>query len=200
MKRAARLWVLLACALVAGWTGAAAQAQAVELVSVGSFDSPTFIANPPGDAHRLFVVEKPGRVRIIRDGVTLAQPFLDIAADVSSPGERGLLSIAFPPDYSATGLFYVYYTDLQGDIRIDEFARSAVNPDVANHATRRPVLEIPHPTFGNHNGGQLQFGPDGLLYATIGDGGGGGDPNGNAQNLGTLLGKIIRIDPRPPAG
>jgi hypothetical protein len=133
VKRTSRLWlVLLAFAFIAGWTAAAAQSQAIELVPVGSFDSPVFVANPPGDAHRLFIVEKPGRVRIIRDGVTLAQPFLDIAADVSSVGERGLLSIAFPPDYSASGLFYVYYTDLEGDIRIDEFARSAVTPDLVD--------------------------------------------------------------------
>jgi glucose/arabinose dehydrogenase len=97
--------------------------------------------------------------------------------------ERGLLSIAFAPDYTTSGLFYVYYVDPMGDIKIEEFP------------SRRLVLTQQHRDFANHNGGQLQFGPDGMLYAALGDGGGGGDPLGNAQNLGTLLGKLIRIDP-----
>jgi glucose/arabinose dehydrogenase len=106
--------------------------------------------------------------------------------------------MAFAPDYADSGRFYVYYTDLDGDVRIEEFRRSA-DPNVADPASRRLLLTQEHSENGNHNAGQLQFGPDGLLYAAIGDGGGAGDPNGNAQNLGTLLGKIIRIDPRPPA-
>ena len=109
-----------------------------------------------------------------------------------------MLSVAFAPDYSDSGRLYIYYTDKSGDIRIEEVRRSASNPDAADPATRRLLLTQEHREFVNHNGGQLQFGPDGYLYAALGDGGGGGDPHGNAQNLGTLLGKVIRIDPLPP--
>ena len=106
--------------------------------------------------------------------------------------------MAFAPDYATSGRFYVYFVDPAGDIRIEEVRRSAANPDVADLATRRLVLTQQHRDFANHNAGQLQFGPDGLLYAALGDGGGGGDPLRNAQNLGSLLGKVIRIDPRAP--
>ena len=114
-------------------------------------------------------------------------------------GERGLLSVAFPPDYATSGRFYVYFTDTGGDIRIEEYRRSA-NADLADRTTRRAVLGIEHSSQSNHNGGQLQFGPDGYLYAGTGDGGGGNDIHDNAQNLGTLLGKLLRIDPDLMAG
>ena len=113
---------------------------------------------------------------------------------MSTGGERGLLSMAFAPDYATSGKFYVYFTDAGGDIRIEEYRRSS-NPDRADPATRRLVLTIEHSSEDNHNGGQLQFGPDGYLYAATGDGGGGNDVHDNAQNLGTLLGKLLRIDP-----
>jgi glucose/arabinose dehydrogenase len=114
--------------------------------------------------------------------------------------ERGVLSMVFAPDYATSRRFYVAYTAPNGDVTIDEFRRSGDNPDRADPASRRNLLSVEHRENGNHNAGQLQFGPDGLLYATIGDGGGGGDPNGNAQNLGTLLGKLIRIDPAGGGG
>ncbi len=166
---------------------------------IGVFSTPVYVTSEPADADRLYVVEQGGRIQLVDGGVPASTPFLDISADVGTDNlERGLLSVAFAPDYADSGRFYVYYTDLDGDVRIEEFRRSA-DPNVADPASRRLLLTLEHSENGNHNAGQLQFGPDGLLYAAIGDGGGSGDPNGNAQSLGTLLGKVIRIDPRPPA-
>ena len=120
---------------------------------------------------------------------------------MTSGGERGLLSMAFAPDYAASGIFYVYYTRSQdGAIQVDEFHRDAANPDIGDPATVRHVLTVPHPGESNHNGGQLQFGPDGMLYLGTGDGGGGGDPFRAAMNLQDLRGKILRIDPREQNG
>ena len=114
-------------------------------------------------------------------------------------GESGLLSMAFAPDYARTRRFYVYYTENNGFIRIEQYTRSRGSADRALPGSARLVLRVPHNRF-NHKGGQLQFGPDGMLYAGFGDGGGGGDPDRNAQNIGRLLGKLIRIDPRPGGG
>lgn len=163
----------------------------------GSFSLPTYVTTPPADSSRLFVTEQAGRVRLIVNGVTQAQPFLDISGDTTASGERGLFSIAFAPDYAASGRFYVFHTEPAGDLRIEEFRRSAGNPNLADPATRRVVLSIEHSENNNHNGGALQFGPDGCLYIGIGDGGSQGDPHRNAQNLGVMLGKILRIDPNP---
>jgi glucose/arabinose dehydrogenase len=125
----------------------------------------------------------------------VSHAFLDISGLVQSGGERGLLSIAFPPDYARSRRFYVYYTDHAGNIRVDEFKRKGATR--AARGSRRAVLEIPHPVNANHNGGQLQFLGD-LLYLGTGDGGSGGDPPNNAQNRHSLLGKLLRIDPRRP--
>src|SRR4051794_16899938 len=168
---------------------------AVSLAQIGSFASPVYLTSPPGDA-RLFVVEQGGTVRVIRDGAVRPAPFLDVTSRITSGGERGLLSIAFAPDYATSGLFYAYFTNGNGDVEVDEFSRSAGDPDVADGAPRRTLFVVAHPGQSNHNGGQLQFGPDGLLYAGTGDGGGAGDPNGNAQNPSSRLGKLLRIDPR----
>jgi glucose/arabinose dehydrogenase len=168
------------------------------LEPVGVFSSPVYVTSQPDDPDRLFVVEKGGSIKLV-DGVGLPTTFLDISAHVGTDDlERGLLSVAFATDYATSGRLYVYFTDGGGDVRIEEFRRSASDPNVADPATRRLVLTQEHSQFGNHNGGQLQFGPDGLLYAALGDGGGVGDPLRNGQNLGSLLGKIIRIDPRQP--
>jgi glucose/arabinose dehydrogenase len=168
------------------------------LEPVGAFNLPVYATSPPDEPNSLFVVEKDGRIQVVH-GAAPPRTFLDITADVGTDNlERGLLSMAFAPDYATSGLFYVYYTDNGGDIRIEEFRRSAGDPNAADPASRRLVLTQEHSEFANHNGGQLHFGRDGLLYASLGDGGSGGDPHGNAQNLGTLLGKIIRIDPRQP--
>jgi glucose/arabinose dehydrogenase len=166
----------------------------VALKRIGSFAEPTYVAGAPGFPKLLFVVEQPGRVMVMRGAHELGHPFLDIRDLVGDGGERGLLSIAFPPDYQRSRRFYVYYTDNDGNIRVEEFKRrSAVR---AARDSRRTVIEIPHPVNANHNGGQLQVLGD-LLYFGTGDGGSGGDPPNNAQNKRSLLGKLLRIDPRP---
>jgi glucose/arabinose dehydrogenase len=156
MGRAALAAVALAVALAYG--GEAAPGDP-ELALIGTFSSPTYLTTPPGDAERLFVVEQGGRVRVVRNGVALPTAFLDLTSLVLSGGERGLLSMAFAPDYAASGRFYVYYTARNpvGEVTIAEYRRSA-NPDVADATTARLVLTIPHSSFANHNGGQLQFG------------------------------------------
>ena len=133
------------------------------------------------------------------DGEPAEEPFLDLSGEVSTGSEQGLLSVAFAPDYERSGRFFVNFTDTEGGTRIQEFRRDADDPRVADPGTRRELLRIEQP-FENHNGGLLLFGPDDLLYVGTGDGGSGGDPMRNAQNLSTLLGKILRIDPAPDGG
>lgn len=158
---------------------------------VAGLTSPVYVTAPPGDT-RLFIIEQPGRVRIYKDGALLPASFLDITGPVLDGGERGLLSMAFDPGYSVNGRFYVYYTDINGDIVVDRFTVSA-NPDIANTTAER-VIAVQHRMAGNHNGGMVTFGPDGMLYLAPGDGGGGGDPQDNGQNINSLLGKLLRID------
>jgi glucose/arabinose dehydrogenase len=165
----------------------------VRLVRVGLFRLPVHVTGPPGDPSRVMVVERDGRIRVVKDGNVQGRPFLDIRRRVSSSHEQGLLSMAFAPDYAESGLFYVYFTDRAGDQRVVEFRRRG--PDQAELRSGRLVLRMPD-DHQYHNGGQLAFGPDGMLYIGTGDGGGVGDPRGNAQDLGSLLGKILRIDPR----
>jgi glucose/arabinose dehydrogenase len=174
--------------------GATPGTLATQLVP-GPYTEPIFVTAPPGDTSRLFVVERGGTIRQVKDGVLLPAPFLDISDLVLPEGEQGLLSMAFAPDYATSKRFYVFYTDKAGNNRIEEFRR--YTPDRASRASRRVVLRIEHPVAANHNGGQLQFGPDGYLYASTGDRGGGVDPRTTAQNLGSLHGKLLRIDPRP---
>ena len=169
---------------------------AVQPVVTSGLASPVHLASPPND-DRLFVVEQPGRVRIIQNGSLLDTPFLDIDAKVMSGGEQGLLSIAFHPQYATNRHFYVYYTDNAGDIQVERYTASASSPNVADPASARPIINVPHPTHTNHNGGQLAFGPDGFLYIGTGDGGAGGDPPNNAQNRNVLLGKLLRLDVNP---
>jgi glucose/arabinose dehydrogenase len=185
-----------------GSTGVAAgQGDRVRLVKVGDFSAPLHVTAPPGDRRRAFVVEQAGRIWVVRGGKRLPEPFLDISGRISAGGERGLLSLAFAPDYGRSGRFYVYFTGPDGAINVVEYRRGA-SPDAADPASARSVLVQPHPA-SNHNGGLLLFGPDDLLYIGVGDGGGGGDQHGrrgNGQDLGALLGKILRIDPRPAGG
>jgi glucose/arabinose dehydrogenase len=166
----------------------------VRLEKLGDFDQPLYVTQPPGERRDLFVVEKTGRIILVRDGQPQPTPFLDLGDQVSTGFEQGLLSVAFAPDYQRSGLLYVDYTDTAGDTHVVEYRRSesgaSADPDSA-----REVLRVEQP-FSNHNGGLLLFGPDDLLYIGLGDGGGGGDPDRNGQNLSTLLGKILRIDPR----
>jgi glucose/arabinose dehydrogenase len=158
--------------------------------------SPVFLTAPTGDVGRLFIVEQGGLIRILNslDGTPRATPFLDVAGLIVTGGERGLLGMAFDPNYAGNGRFYIYYTNTAGDIVIARYGVSS-NPDIANAGAQAILKTIAHPTNQNHNGGMLAFGPDGCLYAGIGDGGGSGDPNGNAQNTNSLLGKILRLDP-----
>ena len=175
-------------------------ARGVRLRKVADFDDPVYLTSPPGDRARQFVVEQGGRVMVVRDGRKRSRPFLDIRGQVTAGGEQGLLSIAFPPDYAQSGLFYVYFTDEAGDQRIVEYRRASA--DRADAGSARLVLRMPDDEV-NHNGGLMLFGPDGLMYVGTGDGGGGGDLHGrrgNAQDLGSLLGKILRFDPRAGGG
>lgn len=164
-------------------------ALAVEVVATG-LNSPLALTAPEGDA-RQFVVEQPGRIRIVRDTL-LTQPFLDITGIVQSGGERGLLGLAFHLSYAANGFFFVYYTNNSGDTRVARYSVST-DPNVADPASASTILSVAQP-FGNHNGGALVFGPDGMLYIGLGDGGNGGDPLGHGQDSTTLLGTILRID------
>src|SRR5262249_18393797 len=157
--------------------------------------------SPPGDPYRLFVTERAGRIMVVRHDEVLPKPFLDLTAFVRSSGlEQGLLSIAFAPDYGTSGNFYVMFTaplksEPRGSALIgSRFQRSASDPDRADPFSGRRILYIRHPASAHHNGGQLQFGPDGDLYIGVGDGGYLGDPEGNGQNPDTLFGKILRID------
>ncbi len=167
---------------------------------VGGLSNPVFITHAGDGSGRLFIVERSGRIRVVKNGSLLATPFLDIQSLVkSTSGEQGLLGLAFHPSYESNGKFYVVYTaprpgDSNGSIlTLRQYSVSTGNPDLANSASGTTILTIDHPTYSNHNGGTLAFGNDGYLYWSTGDGGGGGDPNNNAQNLTSLLGKILRI-------
>jgi glucose/arabinose dehydrogenase len=183
----------LAAALVLLALPATASA-APTLVPVGTFEQPVHVAAPPGDAARLFVVERAGRVQVLVNGQKAATPFLDIATGVSDTGERGLLSIAFPNDYATSGLFYVFYTDLDGNLIIREGQRTAADPNRGELG--RNLFTVEHSSASNHNGGQLAFGPDGALYISTGDG---ASNPANAQDPNSRLGKILRMNPRTDA-
>jgi len=176
-------------------TGSGATLDAV-LVQTG-FVMPTHLSAPRLDPNRLFVVEQEGRIQMIKDGGV--STFLDITGKVACCGERGLLSVAFHPDFETNGFFYVYYTqnapDPQPDGNLIIARYHATSPDVGDPSSETILLTIPHTSQANHNGGNLNFGPDGFLYAATGDGGGGGDPDENAQNDAVQLGKLLRIDP-----
>jgi glucose/arabinose dehydrogenase len=160
-------------------------------VVAGGLQDPLEAQAPPGDP-RLFIVEQAGRIRVLEGGRLLPTPFLDLTRQVSYGGERGLLGLAFHPAYARNGFFYVNYTDKKGDTRVERYHVSR-DPGVADPASRTLVLEVDQP-YSNHNGGCLRFGPDGMLYIGMGDGGSGGDPHGNGQNRQALLGKLLRLD------
>lgn len=180
-----------------GSTDSAAGSGNINWTRVGTgFASPVFASSAPGDPNTLYVVEQ-NEARVMRlnpaTGVTNPTPFLDIPnGEISASGERGLLGLAFHPNYAANGFFYVFLTNPAGDIEVRRYTRGASG--TADLATMTPIITVPHPNFGNHNGGWIGFGPDGNLYIATGDGGSGGDPSNNAQNKNSLLGKILRID------
>jgi glucose/arabinose dehydrogenase len=197
MSRSIRILTLL-CAGLAALLALAPAAGAVKERKIGDFDHPVYVTGAPGYPKLLFVVEQPGSVRVVRGHHKLGHAFLNIRGMVGYDGaERGLLSIAFPPDYKQSGRFYVFFNNDQGDIQVMEFVRRSATR--ARRSSGRLVLEINHRANSNHNGGQLQFLGD-LLYISTGDGGSGGDPPNNAQNLDSLLGKILRIHPTPGGG
>ncbi|MFL5964966.1 MAG: PQQ-dependent sugar dehydrogenase [Gaiellaceae bacterium] len=176
---------------VLGAAAAIAPTPAVTIRPVlGGFDSPTYLASTPAEPNRLYVVEQPGRIRYLVRG-RVAGTFLDIRSRVKSGGEQGLLSVAFSPAYKRNHRFYVDYTDRNGNTRVVEF-RSRNGRGVVS--TARQLLFVGQP-YPNHNGGQLQFGPDGRLYVGMGDGGSAGDPGNRAQNLSIRLGKLLRTNP-----
>ena len=164
----------------------------LELFASG-FSSPVDIANAGDD--RLFIVEKRGVIKIINaQGVTETTPFLDIQSVVNNNGsERGLLGLAFSPDYANNGLFYVNYTEAGGGTVVASYQVSENDPDVADGTSATEIISVDQ-DFGNHNGGDIEFGPDGYLYIGMGDGGSGGDPNDRSQDPQELLGKMLRID------
>ncbi len=165
-------------------------------------DQPTFAASAPGDASRLYVLEQTGRMLVLENGQARDQPFLDLRSELVSGGEQGLLGLAFHPDYASNGRFFVHYSSAsvparsidEGDGVIAEFSRSITSDTLADPLSQRQLLVV-HQPYPNHNGGMLAFSPkDGFLYIGLGDGGSGGDPHGNGQNLSTWLGKMLRID------
>jgi len=191
--------VFVALLLVAGVAGpSAAQGQAQAALVASGLTQPLFVAAPDGDP-RLFVVERAGRIRLVKNGVTQATPFLDISTRVGTLGEGGMLGLAFPADYASSGLFTVYYTDSNLDSVVARFEVTA-NPDVADPSSEEELLFVDQPNgtgFQNHKGGTLHYGPDGFLWFATGDGGGSNDPLENAQNPQSLLGKMLRIDVGP---
>ncbi len=176
-----------------------AQSQSVDIETFASgFNSPVNLQNA-GDA-RLFVVEQNGFIKILNpDGTTNSTPFLDISSQVSCCGERGLLGLAFHPDYANNGFFYVNYTDTDGDTQVSRFSVDPADPNIALSGSELPIIDYAQP-FSNHNGGCVAFGPDGFLYISSGDGGSGGDPGNRAQNTELLLGKLLRLDVDNPSG
>ena len=163
----------------------------LRLVTVGRFSSPVHLASAPGARGRLWVVEQAGRIRMVVNGRVARQPFLDIRSRVQSGGEQGLLSVAFHPSYARNRRFYVNYTDTAGDTRVVEYRANRAGTRALRRT--RQLLFVDQP-YVNHNGGQLAFGPDGGLYVGMGDGGSAGDPENRAQNMRTVLGKLVRID------
>jgi Glucose / Sorbosone dehydrogenase len=174
------------------------QSNSLRLQTISTnLNSPVFMTAPSGDSTRLFIVQQGGLIRVfdVVGGSLLTAPFLNVSSLLSTGGERGLLGMAFDPQYAVNRQFFVFYTNIAGDIVIARYLRSAANVNLADPSSATVLLTVAHPTFANHNGGMLAFGPDGCLYAGVGDGGSGGDPNNNGQNQFSLLGKLLRLNP-----
>src|SRR5262245_4470457 len=200
--RLLRAPLVLATLAITAWLAPAAGA-APSLVKLGDFSAPVYVTGPPGDTSRVFVVEQGGKIQLLVNGVRQSTPFLDVSGILSSGEERGLLSMAFSPDYQTSGRFWIYVTvkaanatsGTEGEIQVREYRRAD-----ANHASPSPVkilLTARHDAADNHNGGQLQVGPDGMLWLGTGDGGGSDNDAvpGSSQDVTNPLGKIMRIDP-----
>jgi glucose/arabinose dehydrogenase len=167
----------------------------LEPTTIRGFDHPTAIVSPDDGSGRIFVTDEPGVIRVVRDGVLLPTPALDIRSRVGSTNtdEDGLLGLAFPPDFAAKQYAYIYFTDANNTSRFFRIHVSAADPDAFDPSGMQLILSVPQP-YANHKGGQLAFGPDGYLYIGLGDGGSERDPGNRGQGLSTLLGKILRID------
>jgi glucose/arabinose dehydrogenase len=189
IRAAAKIWVV--AVLLAGvWC---ASAQALSLTSIGSFEEPVYVTSAPDNPERLFVVERPGRIVEVENGTRTV--FADLRSLINDTGEGGLLSIALSPDFQTSGRLYVYYTgkkETPAEIHVEEMVASGGTVPLSS---RRSIFEFPHPNQTNHYGGQLQIGPDNRLYVGTGDGGGQDDEEHNAQDLGSPLGKILRVNP-----
>jgi glucose/arabinose dehydrogenase len=203
-ERGRSLGVAVALLAALCWLAAGGSAKAglatYELHRIGNFKNPVHVDNAPGANNLLFVVGQKGTIHVLKNEKKVKRPFLNIRDRVRFGGEEGLFSVAFHPGYAENRAFYVYYTNLAGDVQIDQFKRKKSRRAQASEGSRKRVIKIPHDQASNHNGGQLQFGPDGLLYAGIGDGGPQGDPENDAQSSDTLLGKLIRIQPALSGG
>lgn len=197
-------FLAVACTSLLAEAEAAKPQQTMQLKAreIGRVLNPVYTAVPPGDAGRnkVFVVQRGGDVRIIRDGTLLRQRFLSVRDLVGDFNEQGLLSIAFHPRYERNGRVYAYFADLDDNVRVVSFERSADRPLSVDPDSMRDVITIPHPRFPAHNGGTVAFGPDGNMWLAPGDGGGPCDPDENAQNTESLLGKLLRITPLPNGG
>jgi glucose/arabinose dehydrogenase len=192
--RARVLLSMTVAAAIAVGTSIAAESSSVRLVRIiRGFETPVFVTQAPGEPGRLYVVEQSGRIRVVERGRIRATPFLDLRSRVVSGGEQGLLGLAFAPGYARNGTFYVGYT-AAGD-GANTVARYRARNGRVVPGSGRVILRIEDP-YGNHNGGHVAFGPDGRLWVGTGDGGSGGDPENRAQNTGSLLGKMLRLDVR----
>jgi glucose/arabinose dehydrogenase len=194
--------VAIACCALAATAAVAAPPTVTLRPVAGTLALPVAIAHAGDGSGRLFIAEQAGIIKVLKGGALLGTPFLDLTAPVlNDSGERGLLGLAFHPQFAANHKFYVFYTRKpDGAVQVAEFLASVGNPDVADAGSGRPVISVPHAVFGNHNGGHIAFGPEGYLYVAVGDGGGGGDPDNNGQNTNALLGKILRIDVNAGSG
>jgi len=172
---------------------------ALTLVASG-LPSALYVTSPPGDSARVFVVQQSGVIRILRHDSLLTTPFLNVSGLISTGSERGLLSMAFDPSYATNGVFFIDYTNHNGDLTLARYHTQAGNANVADATVAETLLTIGHSTYSNHNGGLLVFGPDGYLYVGTGDGGSGGDPDGHGQDSTQLLGKILRLNVSGPSG
>jgi len=194
LVRACIVLVLLPPAVIAPAGSASAATISIGWTRRASgLDQPVHVTAPRDGTGRIFVVEKPGRVRIFVGGKLLATPYLDIRSLVNDAGEGGLLSIAFHPDWKSVPRIWAAYVNNVGNLRVARFTASRYTANSINPSTYSKTLDVPHPDHDNHYGGQVAFGPDRYLYVSTGDGGGGGDPLNNAQSKQTLLGKILRI-------
>lgn len=190
------LTLVLGLALIAAAPTAAQNGQYIDLrleKLVDGLDNPVQMVDPNDGTGRFFIVEKPGKILILKDGKVADQPFLDIANQVSTGSEQGLLSMALHPDFAKNGEFFIDYTDAKGNTQVERWNVSKTDANAADPSSKKTILTVQQP-YSNHNGGLLLFGPDGMLYIGLGDGGSEGDPLHNGQNLDTLLSKILRVD------